>query len=52
MQCIGEMRKACRILDKYPKVKRPLAGCMHRWDDNIKMDLKETGCGLNLSGSG
>jgi hypothetical protein len=25
--------------------KRPLGRPRHRWDDNIKMDLKEVGCG-------
>jgi hypothetical protein len=23
-------------------------GPRHRWDDNIKMGLKEIGCGMNL----
>ena len=25
--------------------KRPLGRPMHRWEDNIKMDLQEVGCG-------
>ena len=25
--------------------KRPLERPMHRWEDNIKMDLQEVGCG-------
>ena len=28
-----------------PEGKRPLGRPSRRWDDNIKMDLKETGCG-------
>ena len=25
--------------------KKPLGRLMHRWEDNIKMDLQEVGCG-------
>jgi len=32
--------------------KRPLGRRRHRWEDNIKMDLQEVGCGLDRSGSG
>jgi len=28
-----------------PKGKRPLGIPRHRWEDNIKMDLQEVGCG-------
>ena len=38
-----------------PKRKRPLGRPRRRWEDNIKMDLQEVGCGglgLDLSGSG
>ena len=28
-----------------PKGKRPLGRCSCRWEDNIKMDLEEVGCG-------
>jgi hypothetical protein len=28
-----------------PKGKRPLGRPRHRWVDNIKMDLREIGCG-------
>ena len=28
-----------------PEVKRPLRRPRHRWEDNIKMDLQEVGCG-------
>jgi len=33
----GEVRK--------PEGKRPLGRHRHRWEDNIKMDLQEVGCG-------
>ena len=29
-----------------PERKRPLARPRCRWEDNIKMDLKEVGCGV------
>jgi hypothetical protein len=28
-----------------PEGKRPLGRCRRRWEDNIKMDLQEVGCG-------
>ena len=28
-----------------PEGKRPLGRPRHRWENNIKMDLKEVGCG-------
>ena len=28
-----------------PESKRPLGRPRHRWEDNIKMDLQEVGCG-------
>jgi len=28
-----------------PERKRPLGRTRHRWEDNIKMDLQEVGCG-------
>jgi hypothetical protein len=32
--------------------KRPVGGSRHKWEDNIRMDLAEIGCGLDASGSG
>ena len=29
-----------------PEGKRPLGRPRHRWEDNIKMDLQEVGCGV------
>jgi hypothetical protein len=39
----GELRNAYRILVGNPKGKKPLGGPTRRWEDNIKMDRKETG---------
>jgi hypothetical protein len=40
---MGEMRNAYRILVGKPEVKRPLGRPKRRWEDNIKMDLREIG---------
>jgi hypothetical protein len=37
------MRNAFRVLVVKPERKRPLGRLKRRWEDNIKMDLKETG---------
>jgi hypothetical protein len=29
-----------------PERKKPLGRPRHRWEDNIKMDLQEVGCGI------
>jgi hypothetical protein len=42
---MGDMRGECRVLVGRPDVKRPLARPSRRWEDNIKMDLKEVGWG-------
>ena len=34
-----------RVLMGKPEGKRPLRRPRHRWEDNIKMDLQEVGCG-------
>ena len=49
--CLGERRGIYiyiyiyMILVGKPEGKRPLGRPRHRWEDNIKMDLKEVGCG-------
>ena len=43
--CMGERRGIYRVLVGKPEGKRPLGRCWHRWEDNIKMDLQEVGCG-------
>jgi hypothetical protein len=42
----GEDRGVYRVLVGKPEVKIPLGRPRRRWEDNIKMDLKEVGCGL------
>jgi hypothetical protein len=36
---------ACRISVEKPEGKRPLGRSRHRWEDNIRMDLREIGWG-------
>jgi hypothetical protein len=42
---MGEVRGAYNILVGRPEGRRPLGGPRRRWDDNIKMDLREIGFG-------
>ena len=42
---VGERRGLCRVLLGKPEIKRPLGRPRRRWEDNIKMDLQEVGCG-------
>jgi hypothetical protein len=35
------MRNAYKILVRKPEGKRPLGGPKHRWEDNIKITLRE-----------
>jgi len=39
----GDMRNVYRILVAKPEEKRPLGKSRHRLEDNVRMDLKETG---------
>jgi len=41
----GERRGVYRVLVGKPEGKRPLGRHRGRWEDNIKMDLQEVGCG-------
>jgi hypothetical protein len=40
-----EGRGVYTVLVGIPEVKRPLGRPRRRWEDNIKMDLQEVGCG-------
>jgi hypothetical protein len=42
---MGEVRGAYNILVGRPEGRRPLGTARRRWEDNIKMDLRETGFG-------
>jgi len=42
---VGEIRGAYRILEGKPEGNRPLGRPRHRWEDNIKINLKEMGWG-------
>jgi len=42
---VGEGRGVYRVLVGKPEGKRPLGRPRRRWEDNIKMDLQEVGCG-------
>jgi hypothetical protein len=39
----GERRDVNRVLVGRPESKRPLGRPRRRWEDNIKMDIRETG---------
>jgi hypothetical protein len=43
---MGEGRKLYRFLAAKPEVKRPLVRPRFRWEDEIRMDLSETGWGM------
>jgi hypothetical protein len=42
---MGEGRSVYRVLVRKPAGKRPMGRPKRRWEDNIKMDLQEVGCG-------
>jgi hypothetical protein len=42
---IGERGGTCRVLVGKPEGRRPLGRPRRRWEDNIKMDLREVGWG-------
>jgi len=51
---MGDGRGVYMFLVGRPEGKRPVGIPRHRWEDNIKMDLQEVGCGgmdLDRSGS-
>jgi hypothetical protein len=42
---MGKRKGACRALVGKPEGRRPLGRPRRRWEDNIKMDLREVGWG-------
>jgi len=42
---MGERRSVYRALVRKPDGKSPLGRPRCRWEDNIKMDIQEVGCG-------
>jgi hypothetical protein len=50
---MGEGRNEYRVLVGKPEGKRPLGRPRRRWEDGIKMDLREIGWGgVDSAGSG
>jgi len=43
---MGERRDVYRVLVRIPEGKRPLVRPRRRWEENIKMDFQEVGCGV------
>ena len=43
--CTEEGRSVHKVLVGKPEGKRPLRRPRRRWEDNIKIDLQELGCG-------
>jgi hypothetical protein len=44
--CMGKGRNVCRVLVGKPEGKRPLVRPRHKWENGIKMDLREIGVGV------
>ena len=44
--CMEERINVYRVLVGKPEEKRPLGRPRRRWEDNMKMDLQEMGCGV------
>jgi hypothetical protein len=49
---MGEGRGVYRILVVRPEGKRPLERPRRRWEDNIKLDLRDQWCQLDSASSG
>ena len=43
--CMGERRGVYRVLVGKPEGKRPIGTPRCRWENNIKVDIQEVGCG-------
>jgi hypothetical protein len=42
---MGEGRGVCKLLVGRPEGQGPLGRARRRWEDNIRMNLQEVGCG-------
>jgi hypothetical protein len=42
----GDGRNVCRVLEGKPEGKIPLERPRHRWEDGIKVDIREVGWGM------
>jgi hypothetical protein len=42
----GRGRNVYTVLVEKPEGKRPLGRSRHKWEDGLKMDLRETGLGV------
>jgi hypothetical protein len=52
---MGEERKVYKVLVGKPEGRRPLGRPRRRWEDGVRMDLRDiglVGCGLDSTGSG
>jgi hypothetical protein len=52
---MGEERKVYKVFAGKPEVKRPLGRPRRRWEDGVRMDLREIGlggCGFDSTVSG
>ena len=45
MARVGDRRGVYRVVLGRPEGKRPLGRTKRRWENNIKMDIQEVGCG-------
>jgi hypothetical protein len=45
VECMGEGRDVYRVLVGKPEGKRLLGRPRRRWEDNVRVDLQEVGCG-------
>jgi hypothetical protein len=43
---MGDGRSVYKVLVGKSEGKRPLERPRHRWEDNIRMDFQEVGCGV------
>ena len=51
MARMGKRRGVYRVLVENPDGKRPLGRPRRRWEDDIKIDLLELGCGVYTGSS-